>query len=253
LLGLLVGSAREIADEEQPAAAMLDLHAAAQREIVAEPAALSFRSSAGGPLVLEQTVRLHNLGARRLPVSISPSPPVDGVEVAPLESRLLVSAGGTADVVVGVAIDGDTRGGVVATGELVVRVRDSEDVRLPWSVALPPANVDLLSGVALRSTGERITDATPAVVSFVAGAVVRGDDPEVRPIDVLEVELWRGGELLGVLSRRREVLPGRYAFGLTGRGPQGESLPRGRYRVRLVARPGDGTRRQVESVEYVVR
>ena len=142
-------------------------------------------------------------------------------------------------------MDGDPREGVVATGELVVRVRDSQDVRLPWSVALPPANVDLLSGVVLRSTGERITDATPAVVSFVAGAVVRGDDPEVRPIDVLEVELWRGGELLGVLSRRREVLPGRYAFGLTGRGPQGESLPRGA--TRCGSSPGRATARGASS------
>ena len=63
LLGLLVGSARKVTDEEQPTAAMLDLHAAAQQEIAVEPAVLSFRSFAGGPLVLEQTVRLHNLGS----------------------------------------------------------------------------------------------------------------------------------------------------------------------------------------------
>jgi hypothetical protein len=67
------------------------------------------------------------------------------------------------------------------------------------------------------------------------------------------VQLWRGGQFRGVLSTRRELLPGRYAFGLTGRGPRGERLPRGSYVVRLVARPEDGTRRQVESVDYPVR
>jgi len=85
------------------------------------------------------------------------------------------------------------------------------------------------------------------------GAIVGEDEPEVRPVDLLEIELWRGGERLGVLSRRRELLPGRYAFGLTGRGPQGDRLPRGTYSVRLVARPDDGTRRQVETIDYVVR
>jgi hypothetical protein len=56
-----------------------------------------------------------------------------------------------------------------------------------------------------------------------------------------------------VLARRRELLPGRYTFGLTGRGPRGEPLARGAYVVRLVVLPQDGTRRQVESVDYRVR
>jgi hypothetical protein len=72
-------------------------------------------------------------------------------------------------------------------------------------------------------------------------------------VDVLDVQLWRGNAFIGVLSTRRELLPGRYAFGLTGRGPVGEPLRRGRYVVRIVARPDDGTRRQVESLDYLVR
>jgi hypothetical protein len=49
------------------------------------------------------------------------------------------------------------------------------------------------------------------------------------------------------------VLPGRYTFGLTGRAPDGDPLPAGRYTVNIVARPGKGMRRFVESVPYVVR
>ncbi|MBA3402867.1 MAG: hypothetical protein H0U05_12890 [Actinobacteria bacterium] len=76
----------------------------------------------------------------------------------------------------------------------------------------------------------------------------------MRPLDVLEVQLRRRNrELIGILARRREVLPGRYTFGLTGRGPSGERLRRGSYIVRIVARPGDGTRQQVEDVVYPVR
>jgi hypothetical protein len=125
-------------------------------------------------------------------------------------------------------------------------------VRVPWAVALPRA-VDLLSRVSLEPTGDRATDATPAVLSLVAGAVVGRPDPEVRPVDVLEVQLWRGARLIGVLARRRELLPGRYTFGLTGRGPNGAPLRSRYYLVRVVVRPGDGTRRQDVSIPYRVR
>ena len=79
-------------------------------------------------------------------------------------------------------------------------------------------------------------------------------NPKTLSPKELEIQLWREGELLGVLARRREVLPGRYTFGLTGRRPDGRRLARGRqYVVRAVARPGDGTPRQVERVRYRVR
>jgi hypothetical protein len=140
-----------------------------------------------------------------------------------------------------------------ASGALVLTVRGSPAVRLPWALARPAPDVDLLTEVSLQETGQRVSYAAPAVVSFVAGSIGDDADPEIRPVDELEVQLWRGNDLVGVLSRRRELLPGRYTFGLTGRGPGGEVLRRGRYVVRLVARPADGTRRQVESVDYLVR
>jgi hypothetical protein len=63
----------------------------------------------------------------------------------------------------------------------------------------------------------------------------------LRPLARLDVELWRGGERIGLLARLRDVLPGSYAFGLTGRGPGGEPLARGTYRLRVLAVPPDGT------------
>jgi len=67
------------------------------------------------------------------------------------------------------------------------------------------------------------------------------------------VELWRRGVRLGLLARRRELLPGRYTFGLTGRSATGRRLGRGLYTIRVLAFPGDGTRKQVDSIEYRVR
>ena len=78
-------------------------------------------------------------------------------------------------------------------------------------------------------------------------------DPEVRAVDLLEIELWRGGTRIGLLARRRELLPGRYTFGLTGRGPTGARLRRGTYTVRVIAHPDDGTRKQFATVQFRLR
>ena len=125
-------------------------------------------------------------------------------------------------------------------------------MHVPWAVAVPD-DVDLVSRLRLRATGTRLSDATPAALSFVAGSVTATPDPQVRAVELLEVELWRGGTRIGLLARRRELLPGRYTFGLTGRSPTGERLSRGTYAIRLVAHPGDGTRRQSDTIEYRVR
>jgi subtilisin family serine protease len=259
LLGLLVGSARKGGDATAAWAGMLQLQTAVQQEVVVEPAAVSFGPisfgavSRGGSLALEQIVLVRNLSPRRVTVSIRSGSGGNGVEISAVNDRLRLRAGASGEVVLRAEIGSTFTKAGVTTGELVLQVRRSTVVRLPWSIAAPAVDVDLLSQVSLRETGERISDATPAVVSFVAGAIETGTDPKVRPVDMLEVQLWRGNELRGVLSRRRELLPGRYTFGLTGRGPRGEPLRRGSYVVRLVARPGDGTRRQIESIDYVVR
>jgi hypothetical protein len=60
---------------------------------------------------------------------------------------------------------------------------------------------------------------------------------EIRAVKRLDIDLFGGGERIGLLARLRDLLPGRYAFGLTGRDPEGERLPRGRYRLRITAWP----------------
>jgi len=61
---------------------------------------------------------------------------------------------------------------------------------------------------------------------------------EIQPLDRLEITLWnKAGARLGLLARLRDVLPGTYQFGLTGRSPAGALLDRGRYRLKIVADP----------------
>jgi hypothetical protein len=65
--------------------------------------------------------------------------------------------------------------------------------------------------------------------------------PEIRPLQILDVDLWRAdGTRVGLLARLRDVLPGRYTFGLTGRGPDGRLLPPGGYVVKIVGYPVEG-------------
>jgi hypothetical protein len=181
-------------------------------------------------------------------VAIAPK----GVEIAVDPQRLRLRPGRSANVVVRANTSALSEEAGAATGELVLRAGDSPEVHVPWAVAIPPT-VDLVSRVAIATTGTRVSDATPAALSFVAGSVTASPDPQVRAIELLEVELRRDGERIGLLAQRRELLPGRYTFGLTGRGPTGDRLRRGRYTIRLVAYPGDGTRLQVDTIEYRVR
>jgi len=259
LHALLVGSSRRTdLDPAASGAGLIDLRAAVQQEVASDPAVLSFGSvesrSEFDPFGIERTLRISNVSTRRLTVSIeSAALAPKGVEITVDPQRLRLRAGRSAEVVVRADTRELSEQAGVATGELVLRVADSQEVHVPWAVGVPDEEADLLSQVSLLATGGRVSDATPAVLGLVAGAVTATPDPQVRAVDVLEVQLWRAGELLGVLARRRELLPGRYTFGLTGRGPDGERLEAGSYVVRIVARPGDGTRRQVESLTYVVR
>jgi hypothetical protein len=59
--------------------------------------------------------------------------------------------------------------------------------------------------------------------------------PQLMPLEQLQIDLFHGDRLLGTIARVRDLLPGQYAFGLTGRGPRGGRLPPGSYSVRLEA------------------
>jgi hypothetical protein len=60
------------------------------------------------------------------------------------------------------------------------------------------------------------------------------------------------GEPLGLLARLRDVLPGQYAFGLTGRGPDGTRLSAGHYELRLIAWPAAGGQPARRTVRFAV-
>jgi hypothetical protein len=51
----------------------------------------------------------------------------------------------------------------------------------------------------------------------------------------------------------RDVLPGRYSYGVTGRDPTGSILPSGDYVLKLIAYPTDGSGTTVRTVPFTIK
>jgi hypothetical protein len=94
----------------------------------------------------------------------------------------------------------------------------------------------------------------PTVLSLQAGLVVPSAlGAAIHPVARLDVELWHGGERLGLLARLRDLLPGHVAIGLTGRDPDGTALGPGRYRLRLVATPTSDGPPTVRTIGFTIK
>ncbi|MCI0582290.1 MAG: S8 family serine peptidase, partial [Chloroflexi bacterium] len=168
LHGLLVGSAlRADLDPTASGAGLVDLRAGVQQELVAEPALLSF-GAVSGPVGAERTVQITNVSTRPLSISVGIAAiATKGVEITVDPQRLRIRPGRSAVAVVRADTAALSSEAGAATGELVLRGSDSPEVHIPWTVAVPPT-VDLVSGLELETTGTRVSDATPAALSFVA-------------------------------------------------------------------------------------
>ena len=138
-------------------------------------------------------------------------------------------------------------------GRARLEVSGGGSVVVPWAVAFPAKGAALLGGLTLSTRSFRASDGAPAVLTVQAGQVRDlAGRRQLRPLARLDVELWRAGRFLGRLARLRDVLPGHYAFGLTGRGPRGGRLASGPYRLRVVALPPDGPA-EAKSVGFRLR
>ena len=107
-----------------------------------------------------------------------------------------------------------------------------------------------LSAHAFKSS-----DTKPALLSFLAGSVPHSDaGQDVRALRLLDLELWsRTGGRIGLLARLRDVLPGRYSYGVTGRDPTGSTLPPGDYTLKLIAYPTDRSAPTVRTVAFAIK
>jgi subtilisin family serine protease len=242
LKSLIVASARPLPDDRVTAqgSGLLDIGAATATEVAPLPSSLAFGRAESARWRTVQELELRNVSIRTLRLSLEMRVAREGAAAVEFElrpQRLSLAAGRTARVRVRARVTGKIEGTAPTEGALLVTPLAGREVRVPWTILFGPRVRPRLGSVRLSARTFAPSDAAPALLSFVAGSVSRsGPAPDVLPLSRLDLELWspEGGRV-GLLARLRDVLPGRYSFGVTGRDPTGAVLPAGEYQLRLVA------------------
>jgi hypothetical protein len=145
-------------------------------------------------------------------------------------------------------------GARVVSADFQLQAGGAAPVHVPWTLTLGRHQRDLLGAVRISTRRFRSSDSAPALLELRAGRIVEnGGRSEVLPLSHLDLDLWRGRKRIGRLVRLRNLLPGRYTFGLTGRGPAGRRLAPGRYTLRLLGYPpGEGPPSR-QFVQFTIR
>jgi subtilisin family serine protease len=260
LKGLLIGSARPITDDSITAqgAGLIDVGGATATELAVAPASLAFSRASSAKWRTEEVIAVRNATFRRLILSLGVNVSHEGAGPLAFElkpNRISLAAGRTVRVRVRVRTTATPDGDAPAEGTLVVTPAAGREVRVPWTILFGERTTPTLGAVDLSLHSFEPSDAAPAQLSFVAGSVTRESGrTAVQPLARLDLELWSpDGGRVGRLARLRDVLPGRYSFGVTGRDPTGAVLPSGEYQLRLLAYGTDPGAPTVKTVGFTIK
>ena len=260
LKGVLVGAARPLPNDPVTAqgAGLVDVGGAAATEVTAFPTSLALGRATSANWRTRQQLQVRNVSVRRLRLSLDMEVAREGAAAVDFTIRpqqFFLGPGRTINfhltARVTSAIDGDTP----IEGYLVVHPVAGNAIRVPWVITFGPAQRAALNGVHLSARAFRPSDTKPALLSFVAGAVPRSDTgQDVQAVQQVDLELWSPtGGRIGLLARMRDVLPGRYSYGVTGRDPTGAILPSGDYVLKLIAYPTDRSGTTVRTVPFTIK
>ena len=260
LKGVLVGSARPVGDDAVTAqgAGLVDVGGAAATEMALRPASLAMGRATNARWHTLQQLQLRNLSVRRLRVTFETHVLRAGaasVDVTIRPAQFFIGAGRTVNVHLRARVTSALDGDAPAAGIIVVRPRSGAEIHVPWMITFGPRIRASLSRVHLSAHSFRPSDTRPTLLSFVAGGVPRTNGgQDVRPLSRLDLELWsRTGGRIGLLASMRDVLPGRYSYGVTGRDPTGQLLPAGDYSLRLIGYPTDGGPPTVRTLSFTIQ
>ncbi|MDX6413873.1 MAG: minor extracellular serine protease Vpr [Gaiellaceae bacterium] len=260
LKSLLVGAARPLSDEPVAAqgAGLLDLDGATATEVAASPASLGLGRADSRRWRTEQELVLRNVSFRRLLLSAGVSVSHEGAAAVQFDvqpQRFSLGPGRSIRIHVRARVASKLEGTAPADGVLLVTPVAGREIRVPWTIVFGPRRPAGLASVRLSAHAFTPSDAAPALLSFVAGSVVRsGGEPDVLPLSRLDLELWSpAGGRIGLLARLRDVLPGRYSFGVTGRDPTGAVLPSGDYQLHLVAFGTDAGAPTIRTIGFTIK
>jgi subtilisin family serine protease len=260
LKGLIVGSARPLAGDPvaSQGAGQVDVGGAAASEVTESPSSLALGRATSARWQADQVVELRNVSFRRVILSLRVVVAHEGA--APLlfslrPLRVSLPAGRTIRVHVRVRAAGRPNGDAPADGLLVLTPAAGSEIHVPWTILFGPRRAPGLAAVHLTQHAFKPSDTSPPLLSFIAGSVVQSaGTPAVLPLSRLDLELWSDtGGRIGLLARLRDVLPGSYSFGVTGRDPTGAVLPSGTYQLRLLAYGTDGGPPTVKTVPFTIK
>jgi subtilisin family serine protease len=242
LKSLLVGAARPLPDDRVTAqgVGLIDLGGATATEVGASPASLALGRAGSRNWRTDQEFVLRNVSFRRLILSLDVRVAKEGAAALRFDLRpqhLSLGPGRSIRVHVRARVTSKLVGTAPAEGVVNVTPAAGREISVPWTITFGPRLAAGLGSVRLSMRAFSPSDAAPALLSFVAGSVRRSaGEPTVLPLSRLDLELWSpDGGRIGLLARLRDVLPGRYSFGVTGRDEAGAVLPEGDYQLKLLA------------------
>jgi hypothetical protein len=220
-------------------AGVLHLGASAVGEVATDPATLGFGIWGGRRWHATRIVTVRNVSTRRLELSISAASrgESEALQFTVTPRRMLLGPGRAKRVKITVRAPAKTGADVVA-GTIVFAPAGSEALHVPWALQFTKPSANLLAHVSIDQPSFAPSDTTPALLSVQAGALVQDHGVQIEPVSRLDILLYTSaGKFVGVLARLRDLLPGNYSFGITGRGPSSVRLAPGSYELRLAAWP----------------
>jgi hypothetical protein len=260
LKSLLVGSARSLPDDAITAqgAGLVDVGGATATEIGASPTTLAFGQADGRKWRGEQEFVLRNLSFRPLTLGTDVRVTNEGAASVRLDvrpKRFTLDAGRSIRVRVRARVTSALQGNAPTEGVVLLTPIAGREIHVPWTILFGQRRLPDLSSVRLSTHAFVPSDAAPALLSFVAGSVRRAAGlPDVLPLSRLDLQVWSPtGGRIGLLARLRDVLPGRYSFGVTGRDPTGQVLPSGEYQLRLVAYATDEGPPTIRTITFTIK
>jgi hypothetical protein len=232
---------------------MIDVGAAAAAEVAAFPATLALGRATTQTRIVRR-IRIRNVSTRQVNVFATVHQQLAGAAAIAFRvhpRRIVIKQGTSATVTLRAHVTSPPTGTTPAAGYITFAPAGGTPIRVPWVISFAPPARNLVGEPHLSARSFAPSDVAPALVTFDAGAVSRtAGQVEVQPLARLDVELYSSnGSLIGVLARLRDLLPGRYQIGLTGRDPTGAILPPGDYTIRLVGTPtlpGPASRRTLK-------
>ncbi len=255
--GALVGTARAVRDEEGDGAAPVEaqgggsvnLAAASEATVVAEPASLSFGLARAPSVSVKRVLTLANPGKEPVRVSVSllrdGSDDGSSVTLEGAPSKVAIQPGATLPIPLTLKASGLPDATAVIGGWLIVLIDGGGTLRVPWALARSDELAAGLIGAAalVPARLEPTTDGEPAAkLTLVLGAA-RSDGSarlEIAPVQRMSVDLYRDSQLIGRIVERRELLPGTYRYGITGIDPSTRKpLVPGIYRLVINAVSSD--------------